>query len=293
MTNLRGIIEFNEDKSKLFTNLKTNSNMNIRKVVLADEGFKGAVIEFFQEEEKNGRKQLVLTKKYPHNPVHLGLEKMFKELRIHLLQICGLINDEMDTNIQAQVVLETIVDTIELDTETITLSGTKQVFENKYIKLKTCKLQDADNYVQFDMLNDLIQNICVETEEYLAGTKKVDDTEVAVRYVEMGKAKGVNIEEVKALPPDQLKDWATKVLESGFGSFVIHAEDMETDEKNVMEVVEELKTEFEVSEGETVIELQVAEKKTKGKGKGKKEAAHELAAVTEPVGNSPVPEEEF
>ena len=56
--------------------------MNIRKIVLSEDGFKGAEIHYYNEKEKNGRQMLVLTKEYPNNPIHFGLEKMFKDLRL-------------------------------------------------------------------------------------------------------------------------------------------------------------------------------------------------------------------
>lgn len=263
--------------------------MNFKKISLNSSGIKGAEIHFL---EPNERGVMELTKKYPKHPVHIGLEKLFKDLRVHLLQVCKMIHDDMDVNIQAQLVLETSVHTIETDGQHFVIHGEMLATDEKYISLKTYKLEEADGYVQYDMVKELVDKICEETTEYLAGTKKVDDSEIILRWSQANhKEDEITEETLKKYTPEQQREIAVKIIEKGYGGIVMFPEDMTTDEEHMAGVVEELKTEFEVAGGETVIELQVAEKKTKGKGKGKKEAAHELAAVTEPVGNSP--EEEF
>src|SRR5690349_723235 len=96
--------------------------MNYRKISLNQGGLKGAEIHFIEANERGIGE---LTKKYPRNPTHIGMQKLFKDLRVHLLTICGVINPEMDNNVAAQHLIETTVDCIEMDGETITLSGEK------------------------------------------------------------------------------------------------------------------------------------------------------------------------
>lgn len=199
--------------------------MNIRKIILSEDGFRGAEVHFFQEKEKSGRPMMVLTKEYPKNPIHFGLEKMFKDLRLPLLEICGYVSDDMDKNVVAQLLMETSVSGIEMDSEYIVLSGEKAVFDGKYIKLKTCKLQESDNYVNWEIVKELAKGIEAETKEYLNGTKKVDDLEVAIRFLEAGKGKGITLEDLNSMPLEQQKEWATKLLENNFGSVVMHAND--------------------------------------------------------------------
>jgi len=214
--------------------------MNIRKIVLSEDGFKGAEIHYYNEKEKNGRQMLVLTKEYPKNPIHFGLEKMFKDLRLPLLEICGFVTDDMDKNVVAQMLMETKVFGLEIDSEYVILSGEKEVFDGKYVKLKTCKLQESDNYEGFDIVRELASSIQTETDEYLAGTKKVDDLEVAIRYLEAGKGKGVTLEDLNNMPPEQQKEWATKLLENNFGSVVMHSTEFNSVEETEIEQAEEI-----------------------------------------------------
>lgn len=245
--------------------------MIFRKISLTDGGFKGCSVEFYREKLVKDKPMQVLTKEYPKNPVHLGLEKMFKDLRSHLLEICGITDNSGDESITAHLISETSVDTIEVDAECIVIGGTKQVFEDKEIKLKTCKIQEEDGYSRYDELNELVNNICVETEEYLNGTKKVDDVEVAVRYVQAGKAKGITMDDLNAMDPQKMKDWAIKFLESGFGKVVLDTEDIVLDEE-VQNSIQELQTEFNVPlEADAEAAVPVAEKKEKN-GKKKIEA---------------------
>lgn len=263
--------EFQEDKKQLFTNLKTKT-MNFRKVRLNDEGFKGAELHFFKEKLKDGKPMIVLTKEYPKNPVHLGLEKLFKELRIHILQNCDIISDSLDESIHPYFVQETIVEVVEMDGDSIVLRGKKTKYDGKTFPLNTVKIQESDGYFQYDILKELVENICIETEAYLAGSVVVDDTEVAIRYLEAGKAKGVNIEEIKALPPEKLKEWATAFLENSYGAVVLHNEDMQVDNEQILSAVEQLNTEFDVTNAGAEVEIPIAETKTKRRSRTPKEA---------------------
>jgi hypothetical protein len=237
--------------------------MEFKKIQINGGGFKGMALEFYQEEEKGGRKQMVLTKKYPKNPVHLGLEKLFKDLRPHLLQICRIIHEDMDKTIMAQIINETSVNSIELGVDMLVLKGEQLATDSKYIGLKTYKIEQGDNYLEYEALVKIVDEICAETEEYMNGTKLVDEVECVIRYIESGKAKGVSLDDVKSLPPDKLKAWCSQVLESSFGSVVLHAEDVSPDLGAIDEAVEQLNTEFEVADGETEVILEKEEKKAK------------------------------
>ncbi|MFA7287639.1 MAG: hypothetical protein WC055_02050 [Melioribacteraceae bacterium] len=250
--------------------------MNYKKISLNAHGAKGAEI-FFLEPNDKGLQEL--TKKYPRNPCHIGMQKLFKDLRPHLLNICGIINSDMDMNIMAQYLLETTVDCIELDGGTITLSGEKLATADKYIKLKTYKLEAEDGYEQYDEVFNLVNAICEETTEYLKGNKKADDIEAAMQWLEMkgsvkvkedGKTKTLTIDDIKEFSPEKLKEWATKLLETNFGSVILHNEDLDHDGVDVTAAVQELKTEFEITE--EVSQIEVAESKPK-KDKKVKETA--------------------
>jgi hypothetical protein len=257
--------------------------MNIRKVALSGSGFRGCEIHFFQEETKeDGTVKIVLHKVYPKDPVHLGLVKLFKDLRPHLLNIVGITH--ADESITAMYINETHVDTVETHGDIVIIHGEREVFENKKIKLSTCKVEAADMYLHFDDVKEIIEKIHEETEAYMTGAVKVDEVEVALRYAEAGKAKGVTVEDLQALSPDKLKDWAHKLLENNFGMVVLGGEDIEVDGEMLSEAVEELKTDFEAELSEDII---IPTEEPKSKKKSKKDKV-EKVLITDEHGNMSV-----
>ena len=207
--------------------------MNIKLIKLKSSGFKGMEVHYFEQEEKNGRPSTVLIKKFPPTPIHLGLETMFKDLRFYLVDITGLLRGDEDKMTKDYTIQETEVVSIDFDSESFTIGGEKQVFSNKTIKLKTCKVDTNDLYEHFDTVQKLIGSIVEETKEYLAGTKKVDDIEVAVRWIQAGKSKDLTEDSIKGWSPEQLKEFATKLLENQFGAVVMHNEDMDVSNVDV------------------------------------------------------------
>mgnify|MGYP007024620336 FL=1 len=230
------------------TILKNKQTMIIKKIRTNADGFKGAAVEFYQEEEKNGKPVLVLHKVYPKNPIHLGLEKLFKDLRPHLLAVAGIVYDK--TNLNDMVTSETSIDTVKMENGTIEIGGFKQVLEDKYMRLDTPKLQDTDEYEGFDDLNAIVTRIAEETVEYIKGNVKVDALEVSLRYVQAGKAKGVSMDDITAMSVEEQRDWATRFLENNFGSTVLHNEDLDMSEIDTSESFEEVSMSLEDSKEE-------------------------------------------
>lgn len=249
--------------------------VNFKKISLNQGGLKGAELHYLEPNERGIQE---LTKKYPRNPTHLGLQKNFKDLRVHLLSICGLINQDMDNNLAAQHLVETTVDCVEIDGGTIILSGEKLVTPDKSIKLKTYKLEEEDGYEHYDAVKELVDSICTETYEYMTGNKKVSEAEIVSMWA---TAKHVEteftMEKLLALPADQLKKMALTVIEKGLGGMVHLPEDITFEEESILNAVEELKTEFEVGE-ETEIVIPVADEKPK---KEKKETKAKVETTTE------------
>ena len=256
--------------------------MQIKKIALSDSGFKGITVAYLREEQKNGRPFINEVIEKRKHPIHLSLETMFKDLRFHLLDITGMLRGDEDKMTKDYTIMESEVVAIEFDASGFTIIGEKKVFMDKYIKLKTCRVEEEDNYEHFDTVQKLIESIVEETKEYMAGTKKVDDIEVAVRFIQAGKHKTLTEDSLKGFSPQELKDFAVKLLESNFGAVVMMDEDMNvsaidvTDinaeieaKNNKVEVVEDVDhvevEEVEVGEEEVVIPVPV--KKTKAKAK--------------------------
>ena len=258
--------------------------MNYRKISLNQGGLKGAEVHFIETNEKGIGE---LTKKYPRNPTHVGLQKLFKELRVHLLNICGVINSDMDNHIAAQHLLETTVDCIEMDGDTITITGEKLATADKYIKLKTYKLEVEDGYEHYDEVFNLMTAICEETTEYMSGNKKVPDIEIVQMWAQANhKEEEFTMEKLMHLPQDQLEKLAMVVIEKGKGGIVLMPEDMEGNEEEMTDAIEELKTEFEITDES--VEIEVGEVKPK-REKKVKEVAPVVEVSTEEESN----EEQF
>jgi hypothetical protein len=231
--------------------------MNIKKIVLKTSGFKGAHVTYLREEQKNGKPYInEVTEKRKH-PIHLSLETMFKDLRYHLLDITNVLKGDEEKMEKDFIILESEVTGIEFSGEHFVLMGEKRVFADKVIKLKTCKVTPDDEYEHYDSVMALINSIVEETKEYLAGTKKVDDVEVAVRWVEAGKHKSLDMETLKGYSPEQLKKFASELLESGFGAVVMFSEDYEASEGKLNEIVEKELGEIELDAEEVVIPLPI------------------------------------
>ena len=235
--------------------------MNIKKIQLVGSGFKGCSVTYLRQEEKNGRPFVNEVIEKRKHPIHLSLETMFKDLRFYLVDIAGLLRGDEDKMTKDYTIQETEVVSIDFDSESFTIGGEKQVFLNKKIKLKTCKVDSIDNYEHFETVQKLIQSIVEETKEYLAGTKKVDDIEVAVRWVQSGKAKGITEDTLKDYTPEQLLEFSKRLIENQFGGIVLLAEDMNVGEIDVSEANAEIqKAEEEsilISETEDVSEVEV------------------------------------
>jgi hypothetical protein len=70
--------------------------MRIKKVTLRGSGFKGLEVVYLREEEKGGRMFMNEIVEKRKHPIHLGLETMFKDLRVFLLEITGGLRGDED-----------------------------------------------------------------------------------------------------------------------------------------------------------------------------------------------------
>lgn len=269
--------------------------MNIKKITTINGGFGGCTVVYLREEEKNGHPFInEVTEKRKH-PIHLSLETMFKDLRYHLLEITGLLQGDEDKMEKDYAIQECEVTGIEFDASSFTIIGQKKRFADKYIKLKTCKVDDGDMYLHFETVQALIQSIVEETKEYLAGTKKVDDVEVLKRWVAAGRSKELTEETLASYNSDQLKEFAVRLIENKFGGMVLIQDDAKISEEEIQEVTQEIQDaqqidEIEITEEETIIPVPAAKKEKKPK-KSKEEIAEPIPAVTNaanPILNTPI-----
>jgi len=120
--------------------------MNIKRIELQSNGFKGANVHFLTHTMKNSRPFINETIEKRKNPIHGDMEKLFKDLRVHLLDVCNINNNRLSEAEQKTIILETEISSIEFDNDSFLLSGEMEVFSDKKIKLKTCKVQESDDY---------------------------------------------------------------------------------------------------------------------------------------------------
>ena len=227
--------------------------MNIKKISLTANGFKGAEISFLTQTFKNNRPFLNETIEKRKNPIHGDMEKLFKDLRVHLLDVCNINNSRLSEAEQNTLILETEISSIEFDNDSFLLSGEMEVFGEKRIKLKTCKVQESDDYEGFGDVRAIIEELKVEATAYLDGLKVVSDREMMLRWLEARKDHNMTKEQFEAMDEQGQKEYMNKTLNAKFGA------EIDTDEDEIIE--EESAVEFEV--GEEVIDIPVKAKKEK------------------------------
>lgn len=241
--------------------------MNIKTVKLTQGGFKGAEVHYFIEEVKSNRTVMTLIKKYPKDPIHKDLENLFKELRSHILDLCE-ITTSMDESQVKFTVLETNVTGIEFDSDGFIIHGYKETIGDKKLPLNPPKIEEIDNYDKFHDVMDIMRSIALETKQYLEGSKKVSDMEIAERWVAAGKDKSMDMETFKGLTAEQQLEFCTNFIEKQYGGIVMTPDNDLTDMDNT-EAIEKMQTEFNVNlnDEETIIPI-------KEKKKSKKEVTH-------------------
>lgn len=207
--------------------------MNIKKIVLKSNGFKGADVTFLKNVFKNNRPFIdedIAIRKYP---IHLDFEKLFKDLRIHLLDVYKINNIRLSDSERNTLLLETEVSSIEFDNDSFILAGEIESFEDKKIKLKTCKVQQSDAYEGYDEVREIINSLKVEATAYLDGLKVVSDREMMLRWLEARKDQNMTKEQFELLGEDEQKEYMNKTLNAKFGANIEEDEVTEEGESNL------------------------------------------------------------
>lgn len=203
--------------------------MEIKSVKLVNGGFKGFDVVMLKEEEKEGRSKINKVTERPRHPIHLGLEIPFKDLRFHLLQICGLINDDMDKADIDATLEECDVTSVDIEDTYFKIRGVKSVFSEKSYPLPTPKVSAEDDYKHYDTVMKIIEKIVEETEHYLNGSAKVTDEEIAMRWIGAGREKGLDTDAMEVMTEEEKKAKYIEIIEKVYGGTVLLPEDMEDD----------------------------------------------------------------
>ncbi len=212
----------------------------IKKVTLSSEGLKGLVIVYTQESVKTNRVHVDKVTKAIKHPIHLTLEDKIKDLRFHALNIVGLITDTTKKDEKASLIASCNVLSFEIGKDYFVLEVESRVFDSKFIKLSTPKVDENDRYEFFTEVNDTLGEILVEVHAYMKGLKKISNEEIAIMYVRQGKDKKVNTEILEAMSPEDRQAYAIKIIEEELGGFVILNEDVVEGSGEIKEEVLEL-----------------------------------------------------
>ena len=242
--------------------------MNIHKISLKGNGFNGMHAHYFIEEVKNNRTVMTPVIKKPKDPIHKDLENLFKELRVNLLELCEMIDDRTEEGELKFKLLETNVTDIEFDSDGFIIHGYKETLGDKKLPLNPPKIEEIDGYDKFQDVMDIMRSIALETKQYLEGSKKVSDMEIAERWVAAGKDKSMTMETFKGLTAEEQLEFCTNFIEKQYGGIVMTPDNDLKDMDNTA-AIEEMETEFNIN-GQDEIIVPVVE----AKGKGRPKAAH-------------------
>lgn len=198
--------------------------MNISKITLVDGGLKGIKVEYTEPNEKDGRSKFDVIKKQIKHPIHIGLEKPFKDLRVHLLEIFGIIEGAMNKAEKDSHIQDCNVTGVVIGADEFTIVGEKLVFADKYAPLETPMIDIADEYENFEGVVAIIKTIIEETKSYMAGSVKVTDEEAFERWM-AAKAKPEVKSAFEEMTPEEQKEFMAEKLQTIFGAVVMLPDD--------------------------------------------------------------------
>ena len=208
----------------------------IGKVTLSSEGLKGLIIEGTVETVKENRIAINGFKDTVRHPIHLDLEDKIKDLRFHALNIAGLITDSTPKSEKASLIASCNVLSFEVNDDYFVLKVESRVFDTKFIKFSTPKVDSSDGYEFFDIVKQLLGEILIEVHAYTKGLKKITNEEITVRYIQQGKDSNIDMEAFKEMSNEDKRDYMTSVLEK-LGCIVITNEDMDISSIDITEEV--------------------------------------------------------
>jgi hypothetical protein len=145
----------------------------IRKVTLSSEGLKGLIIEGTLETVKENRIAINGFKDTVKHPIHLDLEEKIRDLRLHALTIAGLITDNTPKSEKSSLISSCNVLSFEVGEDYFVLKVESRVFDTKYIKFSTPRVDSSDGYEYFEIVNQLLRDILIEVHAYMKGMKKI------------------------------------------------------------------------------------------------------------------------
>jgi hypothetical protein len=203
--------------------------MNIQKLKLLDNGLRGLKITHLVQEIKDGYPFQTPTVSEPKYPIHLGLEKKFKELREHLLNVCEICQNPRDEDEFTYNVNDTDITEIEIASDGFRLKGNKKMTETKVITLKTYFVEEGDGYVHYDAVRSIIGEILEEVREYVAGNKQISTDELSQRIFEnlIKKGKKSDMSELEGMNDEEKKEYCKSFLLANGAIDIVMQDDLD------------------------------------------------------------------
>lgn len=204
--------------------------MNITHLKMTDlTGLSGMEITHLIQETKDGVPYLVPNTAEPPYPVHMGLIKKFKELSVHLLNICDICQDPKLELAKEYAVLDTYITEITMASDHFILKG-KRSMGDKILVLKTYKV-GADDYLHFAGVQDIFKGIREEAEAYCAGNRQITIDELGERVfnkmIAKGKKSEEDLAEFQGLDKEGKEEFCKKWLMANGAVDVIMQSDLE------------------------------------------------------------------
>lgn len=214
--------------------------MNIQKLKMTDlSGLSGLEVTHLVQETKDGFPFMVPTTAEPPYPVHLGLIKKFKELAVHLLNVCDICQDPKLELAKEYAIQDTEVTEITIAHDHFILKGHRKMGD-KILPLKTYKVA-ADDYLHFAGVQEILRGIKEETEAYCAGNRQITIDELGERYIAKmiakGKKSNEDLAEFQELDEEGKKAFCTKYLMANGAIDIVMDSDLDLpDDTQILEL---------------------------------------------------------
>lgn len=174
-----------------------SAEKTIRKISVKTGGLKGLKIEGTHEVFKDNKMVtdgFVMDKKHP---IHQTLEDKISELRIHVLDICGLITPTTTKEEKKSLIGGCNITSFEFDLGLdgyFVIKAESRVFQTKFQVIKTPRTDSSDGYEYTDIVFDTIKEILEEVDLYAKGLKNLSNDEIVLMYLRHGKGVKVDME---------------------------------------------------------------------------------------------------
>lgn len=209
-------------------------------------------------------------------PVHQEIKALAKQLKPHLLFLCGYAYDVEDDGFEA-LKMVTEVTGVSARSNQFLIMGKINSFENKEIAINTPLIKMSDAYDDFDPVMSIITKLFAEVDLYMNGEKRATKKEVIVDYaIEVKKNKEFTYELYENMSAEEQIEFMNQ-MQKDLGMSIISDEDGNAtigDFDDEEEEEEEL-----VLDSGNAVEEKPADKPAKASGKNKKEGKSIPVAV--------------